>query len=157
MKKSKNLSVLGAIPIEGGAHEVATLCVGKINVGRAAAGVPLCQSCPVVCGGMSYIAVSYTTTSTSRSAMPLLSPVMDYSSSSVVCDSRRGPSLRGPSGSSSTVLVQSTCIACGPSWARAHRKEETSTAEYSTDSQSRPHRDSWLPRMLNTLDWSKES
>ena len=96
--------VLGAIPIDGGAHEVATLCVGKINVRRASVGVPLCQSCPIGCGGMSYIAVSYTTT-TSNSAMPLLSPVMDYSSSSVVCDSRRGPSLRGLSGSSSTVLV----------------------------------------------------
>ena len=45
--------MLGAIPIEGDAHEVATLCVGKVNVRRAAVGVPLCQSCPVACGGMS--------------------------------------------------------------------------------------------------------
>ena len=36
----------GAISTKGGAHEVATLCVGKINARRAAIGVPLRQSCP---------------------------------------------------------------------------------------------------------------
>lgn len=44
---------LGSIPMEGSPDEVAMLCDGKPNVGRAVVTIPLCQSFQVVCGGMS--------------------------------------------------------------------------------------------------------